>query len=539
MIHTTVLQALTGLGLLLFSLRFLSEALGDSLNRVLRPWLNRALSRPLNCLLFGLGLTTLVQASSITVLTSMGLLNAFVISLEQAFLLILGASLGTTIKAWLFTRLLQTHAGALLVGVCSIALLFVHHKRIRDYLQMAMAIGFAFLGLQMLATSLGQWALDKAFLGFFSNQQALGISGEAFAILVGLLLTMTVQSSSTVVFLLLQLASQGSLGFAAGTALILGANLGTTFQPLLAAIEYGKNARRLAFGYFLIKATGVMACLLFFSLFLRGIDRLIPGIPTGDNLVYHLAGSHFLFNVFIVGSAYLFLPFCLRLLYFLIPGQADSQNLFLYPVVRRMLRQSPDKTLFEVEEQLQNLLRLTLDLADRVLQIMQQPEAFKNRRPERESHFQLLREGLYELLVPLSRQSAEPAEHESVQGHLNLLQACQLLHQKAEDLHDELWQGLTLHGFQLPSEIRDLMPELQKNYHGVWLHYFGKGTQPHEFQALREIASRLEERYLTCHLDLQAEPAYYAWMHHLLAELRELLLLTERLLLTKQSEPEP
>jgi len=530
MSYQQILQTLTGLGLLLFSLRFLSEALGDSLNRVLRPWLNRALSRPFNCLLLGMGLTTLVQASSITVLTSMGLLNAFVISLEQAFLLVLGASLGTTIKAWLFTRLLQTHAGALLVGVCSIALLFVHHKRIRDYLQMAMAIGFAFLGLQMLATSLGQLVLDRAFLGYFSNQQALGISGEAFAILVGLALTMMVQSSSTVVFLLLQLASQDSLGFAAGTALILGANLGTTFQPLLASIEYSKNVRRLAFGYFLIKAAGVMACLLFFSLFLRGVDRLIPGIPTGENLVYHLAGSHFLFNLLTVGASYLLMPFCLRLLYFLIPGTAGPQNLFLYPVVRRMLRQSPDKTLFEVEEQLQNLMRLTLDLADQALQIMHQPEAFKNRKSERESHFQLLREGLYELLVPLSRSSSDRDERAKIQANLNQLQACHLVYQKADDLHEELWQGISLHGFQLPAELKDLMPELQKSYHGVWLHFFGKGPELSEFETLENLCLRLEERYLTCHLDTRSEAAFYAWLHHLLAELKELLRLTQQLM---------
>jgi len=537
MSYAQILQTLTGLGLLLFSLRFLSEALGDSLNRMLRPWLNRALSRPLNCLLLGMGLTTLVQASSITVLTSMGLLNACVISLEQAFLLVLGASLGTTIKAWLFTRLLQTHAGALLVGVCSIALLFVHHKRIREYLQMAMAIGFAFLGLQMLATSLGQWVLDKSFLAYFSNQQALGISGEAFAILVGLALTMMVQSSSTVVFLLLQLASQDSLGFAAGTALILGANLGTTFQPLLASIEYGKNVRRLAFGYFLIKAAGVLATLLFFSLFLRGVDRLIPGIPTGDNLVYHLAGSHFLFNLFTIGSTYLLLPFCLRLLYFLIPGTKDSHNLFLYPVVRRMLRQSPDKTLFEVQEQLQNLMRLTLDLADRALQIMHQPETYKNRKRERESHFQLLREGLYELLVPLGRSSTDRNENEKIQKYLIQLQACQLVYQKADDLHAELWEGISLHGFQLPSEIRDLMPELQKAYHGVWLHYFGKGPTLTEFEMLEQLSLRLQERYLTFHTDTRVEAAYYAWMHHLLAELNELLRLTHQLM--AQSNPEP
>jgi hypothetical protein len=195
-----------------------------------------------------------------------------------------------------------------------------------------------------------------------------------------------------------------------------------------------------------------------------------------------------------------------------------------------MLRQSPDKTLFEVEEQLQNLMRLTLDLADRALQIMHQPEAFKNRKNERESHFQLLREGLYELLVPLSRSSSDRDELAKIQANLNQLQACQLVYQKADDLHEELWQGITLHGFQLPPELKDLMPELQKSYHGVWLHYFGKGPALSEFETLENLCLRLEERYLTCHLDTRSDAAFYAWMHHLLAELKELLRLTQQLM---------
>jgi Na/Pi-cotransporter len=530
MSYEQILQALTGLGLLLFALRYLNNALEDSLNLILRPWLNRALSRPLNCLLVGFGLTTLVQASSITILTSMGLLNAFVISLEQGYLLILGASLGTTLKAWLFTRLLQIHGGSVLVGICSIALLFVHHKRTREYLQMAMAIGFAFLGLQILATSLGQIVSARSFLDYFSNQEALGISGEALAILVGLLLTMMVQSSSTVVFVLLQLASQGSLGFAAGTALILGANLGTSFQPLLASIEYGKNVRRLAFSYFLVKAGGVLITLLFFSLFLRGVDRLIPGFPAGENLVYHLAGSHFLFNLISVAAAYFLMPFILRLLFLVIPGPSGTQDFFLYPVVRRMLRQSPDKTLFEVEEQMQTLLRLTMAEADQVLQILFDAKEHQVLKSEKEGHFRLLREGLYELLIPLSRKTTKKQVTQKINHHLAQLQASNLLYQKATVYLESLREGLSLNGYKLPGEIRDLIPDLQNAYHNVWLHFFNQKTAESDYLEMDKICNRLEERYQTIHFDHHTEAAYYAWLHHLLADLRQLVLLTEALL---------
>ncbi|PIQ25318.1 hypothetical protein COW36_19685 [bacterium (Candidatus Blackallbacteria) CG17_big_fil_post_rev_8_21_14_2_50_48_46] len=526
--YSQFLQSLTGLGIFLFSLRFLSEALGDSLNRMLRPWLSKVLARPLNCFLSGLGITALVQASSITVIAAMGLLNTYVISLEQGYMIVLGASLGTTLKAWFYTRLVENHAGALLVGVCSIALLFIHKKNLRIKLEIAMAIGFAFLGLQMLTAALASYSSQFPVISYFTHQSSLGISGQALAVVAGLILALMVQSSSTVVFLILHLATQGLIDYPSGVALILGANLGTSFQPFLAAIEYGKSVRRLAMSYFLVKAGGVFLILLLFSLFLIGVDRLIPGVPSAE-LVFHLAGAHFFYNFFTVLAGYLLMPFVLRFVYLVIPGQGKQQDFFLNPVVRRMLRQSPDKSLFEVNDQLQKLLQLTMGISDQILLSLTQKEPEAPLLGEQGSRFFSIQEGIYEILVPLSRQELPAVKHQRTEILLEQLQACSKLHHHCQDFYVALHEGLFVHAYRLPDEMRDLMPEFHTHYHQLWLRFF-KGQEPEPLLSeLRDICLRLDERFLTFQLEDHFEAGYYAWLHQSLAELWHLLHLTSEL----------
>lgn len=540
---TQGLQILTGLGLFLFSLRFLSHNLGESLNRTVRPWLSRVIARPFHCFLMGLGMTALVQASSITVMTCMGLLNTFVITLEQAYLMVLGASLGTTLKAWFFNRLIETHAGAVLVGVCSVALLFIHQKRLRNLLEIAMAIGFAFLGLQLLTTSLGNWEGYLPFLrSWLHSSQEFGFSTQALAILVGMLLTLMSQSSSTVVFLILHLAGRGQLDFITGSALILGANLGTPFQSLIAAIEYEKNVRRLALGYFLIKAGGVFCTLLFFSLFLMGVDRLVPGQPQGKAAIMHLAGSHFLFNLCTVLAAWLFMPFILQLLFLIIPGQGHVQNFFLNPVVRRMLRQSPEKSFHEITTQSHRLLQLTMEASEQLLRLLYHPEQERISTSEQGLRFQMTQEGIYELLVPLCRHPLTPSQGNEALKLLQRLQACGKLHGYIRALYKELQEEMTLHGYRLPTEIRALLPEFHAAYHQLWLNLFQGVSGQLQAQRLQQILQQLDEWYLRFEHHSLYDAPYFAWLHQCLAELWHLLYLTVELFAEEKSkniEPTP
>src|SRR5580704_15859710 len=102
MMWPNLFMALCGLALFIFALRFLSQALDQSVAFRLAPAIKKVGKRPMLSLGVGALSTSIFQASSITIVTSMGLLSKRIINLETGIYLILGAAIGTTLKAWFF-----------------------------------------------------------------------------------------------------------------------------------------------------------------------------------------------------------------------------------------------------------------------------------------------------------------------------------------------------------------------------------------------------------------------------------------------------
>src|SRR6476469_7955431 len=95
-----VMNALAGVGIFFFSLRFLTDSMDEAVSVRIEPLIRRFCRGIFRPILAGLGLTVLVQASSITVITTMGFLSRGLIPLEQSIFITLGAAFGTTLKAW-------------------------------------------------------------------------------------------------------------------------------------------------------------------------------------------------------------------------------------------------------------------------------------------------------------------------------------------------------------------------------------------------------------------------------------------------------
>ncbi|MBV8395209.1 MAG: Na/Pi cotransporter family protein, partial [Actinobacteria bacterium] len=118
------------------------------------------------------------------------------------------------------------------------------------------AVGFAFLGLEMMAHGVAPLAADPGFVALIGRFDGKSFSGQLLACLTGLVLTTVMQSSSAMLFVALGFAAQGLLTIPAGIALVLGANVGTTATALIASAELDWRGRRLAVAHFLVKAVG-------------------------------------------------------------------------------------------------------------------------------------------------------------------------------------------------------------------------------------------------------------------------------------------
>ncbi len=90
-----------GLGIFLFSIKFMSDGLQKSAGDRLRDVLNRLTRNPVIGVLAGLIVTVLIQSSSATTVITVGLVSAGFMTLRQAIGVIMGANIGTTITAFI------------------------------------------------------------------------------------------------------------------------------------------------------------------------------------------------------------------------------------------------------------------------------------------------------------------------------------------------------------------------------------------------------------------------------------------------------
>ncbi len=92
-----IFNLLGGLALFLYGLYVLSDGLKQVFYKGLKDVLKKVTSSTIKTVGFGAFITAVIQSSSITVVTLVGLLNSSMINLKQAIGVMLGAKIGTTI----------------------------------------------------------------------------------------------------------------------------------------------------------------------------------------------------------------------------------------------------------------------------------------------------------------------------------------------------------------------------------------------------------------------------------------------------------
>jgi Na/Pi-cotransporter len=351
----TWLTALAGLAIFLFSLRFLTQCLDETVSTRIAPLLRRAVRGTFRPIVTGVAATAIVQASSITIVACMALLNRGLVNLEQGVFIMLGAAFGTTLKAW-FVALPREWLGPGLLVLSSFALVFARRKILRRGLEIGFAIGMIFLGWSMLGQGLGPLAGDSSVAGWLAHAQGDSFGGLCLALVLGFVVTVLVQSSSTVVVLVVALADRGSLGLLPGAAIILGANVGTTVTEILVSLEYGGDVRRLALAHFIVKAVGAAMSLLLFKTFLLVIgaaSSLIFANPT-DGI--RLAAVHSGFNLLNIGIWTVLSPLLLRAVRVLVRDRRGPEPRWLPVVVRKILLNAPARGLTELAKREADLI---------------------------------------------------------------------------------------------------------------------------------------------------------------------------------------
>jgi phosphate:Na+ symporter len=311
-----------GLGLFLFGMREMSDALkrvaGDRMRHILRVLTSRV---PL-AVLAGTGITCIIQSSSATTVMVVGFVNAGLMNLQQAVGVIMGANIGTTITGWLVAvvavlKVFKITSYALPAIGVGLALQMFGKRKWRNWGTLVFGFGLLFFGLDLLKEAFDPLSGSQAVKGLMAHWAGNPITG----VLIGALMTCVIQSSSATIAVAQMLAVSGVLGLEQALPLVIGDNIGTTITANLASIGTNVNARRAARAHFLFNFMGclVMLPFLFGGRYAGFISRLMPT----DNVAAQIALSHSVFNV---ASTLVFMPlagFLAAAARALVPGRAD------------------------------------------------------------------------------------------------------------------------------------------------------------------------------------------------------------------------
>ena len=319
-----------------------------------------SVSNPVAGLFVGILATVLVQSSSVTTATIVGLVAAGVVPVESAVPMIMGANIGTTVTntlvalanlrntedfrrafaaatmhdffnvmavsvllplelitgflsgsaSWLARTVSgQTELGATfdspikgavkwLAGVLETPVEWLFDsERLIAVGFLVLGIGFIFLTLTFITRNMRLLVADRIER---SLNEALAKSGIV-GMIVGLLVTVAVQSSSITTSVLIPLVASGVLMVRNAYPITLGANIGTTITALLAALGAGAvDGLTIAFTHTLFNIAGIV---LIYSI---PAVRYIP-VQLAERLS-EVATSHRSYALAYVAGAFILLP---------------------------------------------------------------------------------------------------------------------------------------------------------------------------------------------------------------------------------------
>jgi phosphate:Na+ symporter len=174
-----------------------------------------------------------------------------------------------------------------------------------------MGFGLLFLGLQFISDALPR--INPGSLGFVERLTGLGFGSDLIALGLSVALTLLMHSSAAMITLIITLAYSGVISFEISATMILGANIGTTIDAIMAAIGAKTAAKRTALVHVLFNVVGSLVALVFLKPLLLFVDMITPGTPValsggggGLSIATHLAMFHTVFNVL---CTLVFLPF--------------------------------------------------------------------------------------------------------------------------------------------------------------------------------------------------------------------------------------
>lgn len=319
-IFKIVTGALAGLVLFLYGVTRMAEGLEAIAGDRARSLISKFTTNRYAGVATGTVATTILDSSSVTIIIVIAMVSAGLLSFVQSLGVVLGSNIGTTIGAQIVAFKINEYAPiAMFIGL--LLILLGKKERWKQIGLVILGFGLLFFGLDTIESAMEPFKDYKPFLKLMEtlgNNTLLGAG-------VGALFTVLVQSSSATVAVIVTLASQGLISLPAGIALMLGAEVGTCADTLVATFGRERPALRTGVFHLLFNLVSAAIGILFASQLAGFAQWFSQLMGAGDDVAREIANAQLIFNVLGVTLGIAFLPWIARGLERLIPD-TQKQN---------------------------------------------------------------------------------------------------------------------------------------------------------------------------------------------------------------------
>ncbi|MDR0937904.1 MAG: Na/Pi cotransporter family protein, partial [Mediterranea sp.] len=298
------LMLIGSLGIFLYGMKIMSEALQKIAGDRLRSVLTAMTTNRVTGVLTGMFITALIQSSSATTVMVVSFVNAGLLTLTESISVIMGANIGTTVTAWIISIFgFRVDMGALALPLIAIALPFIFSGKSKRKSIGEFIFGFAFLfyGLMLLKQNAPNLEKNPDMLAFVQNYTDMGFGSILLFLLIGTVLTMIVQASAATMAITLIMCANGWISLELGAALVLGENIGTTITANLAALTANTQAKRAALAHLVFNVFGVIWVLILFHPFMQFVNWIVDTFFYSSDpqvlISYKLSAFHSAFNI--------------------------------------------------------------------------------------------------------------------------------------------------------------------------------------------------------------------------------------------------
>ena len=420
----SVISLLGGLAMFLYGMEVMGDGLKNASGSALKKVLGKATQNIVLGVITGMLVTAVIQSSTATIVLTVGLISAGILNLKQAVSIVMGANKGTTVTAQIIRLMDIDSSGnvilqffkpetlapvALIIGI--LLIMFIKLPNSKTTGEIFVGFGILFAGLLNMTAAVEPLSESPEFIDLM---QRFG-DKPFLALMVGLVLTVIIQSSSAMVGMIQALSVTGAMTFNLIYPMIMGINLGTCVTTaLVCSIGSSKDAKRVGVVHIAFNVLGTILFMIVMEL-IKGFGGF-PDLWQSTVNSGGIANFQTLFNLITAVVLVPFAGYLVKLSMAIVkPDVVNEEDKAYLPVPDAKLYEVPKLALSEAKKAIARMGEVAFKNLKRSCMLL---EVFDERRVsvinENEDNMDVFTDSMDTYLVDLSKHVETDADSQRI-----------------------------------------------------------------------------------------------------------------------------